>query len=123
MSNLLCGKSTEKILNAPPKTILLSGPSGFLGSRVLTSILEAHEMRKQAGVRSGEVILLSSSPGKLMGRLYEKYGPEQMQSVRATRVDYYKQHDVETWIDHLGSLGGFFSLIFIRLQFDFCSLE
>jgi hypothetical protein len=105
MAKLIKGKSLEKILSAPPKTILLSGPSGFLGSRVFSSILEVHEMRKNAGLNPGEVILLSGSPGRLMGRLYDKYGPDKMKTVRASRVDYYKQHDTETWIDHMGSLG------------------
>lgn len=108
MAKLIKGKSLEKILAAPAKSILLSGPSGFLGSRVLSSILEVHEMRKNAGVNPGEVILLSGSPGRLMRRLYEKYGADKMRTVRASRVDYYKQHDTETWIDHLGSLGKFF---------------
>lgn len=105
MSCFFTGKAKEIILNSPAKTVLLSGPSGFLGSRVFESILHAHMMREEAGVEPGEVILLSGSPGRLMGKLYEKYGTEKMKTVRASRVDYFKQHDTETWIDHLGSLG------------------
>lgn len=89
---------------------MLSGPSGFLGNRVLDSILKVHDFRKEQGLDPGEVILLSSSPGRLMQRLYTKYGAEKMKTVRASRVDYYKQHDVETWIDQLGSLGKSFTL-------------
>jgi len=40
-----------------------------------------------------------------MERLYGKYGPQMMKTVRASRVDYYTQHDVDTWVDHMGSLG------------------
>jgi hypothetical protein len=93
------------LLNASSKKIMLSGPSGFLGSRVLDSILQVHQLRKDNCLDPGEVILLSSSPGRLMERLYKKYGPNKMKTVRASRVDYYKQHDVDTWIDQLGSLG------------------
>lgn len=99
----------EKLLNAKTKRILLSGPSGFLGSLVLESILEVHKIRKSHGVDPGEVILLSGSPGKLMGQLYRKHGAERMDTVRASRVDYYRQHDVDTWTDQLGSLGRRFS--------------
>lgn len=106
MSILLSTKFTKHaLLNAPSKKIMLSGPSGFLGSRVLDSILEVHKLRRDSGLDPGEVVLLSSSPGRLMERLYKKYGPTAMKTVRASRVDYYKQHDVDTWIDQLGSLG------------------
>ncbi len=93
------------LLNATSKKIMLSGPSGFLGSRVLDCILQVHQLRKSHGLDPGEVVLLSSSPGRLMERLYKKYGSDKMKTVRASRVDYYKQHDVDTWIDQLGSLG------------------
>lgn len=105
MSCFFSGKAKEIILNSPAKTVLLSGPSGFLGSRVFESILHAQMMRADAGLNPGEVILLSGSPGKLMGRLYDKYGADKMKTVRASRVDYYSQHNTETWIDHIGSLG------------------
>jgi hypothetical protein len=39
-----------------------------------------------------------------MQRLQRKYGVEAMRTVRASRVDYYTQHDVEVWRDHLLSL-------------------
>jgi hypothetical protein len=94
-----------EILASRPKQIALSGPGGFLGSRVLDSILDAHEHRKAAGVAPGEVILLSSSPGTLMARLLSTYGRERMSTVRASRVDYYHQHDVDSWQDQLGSIG------------------
>jgi len=105
----------QRFLSLNPKRVVLSGPSGFLGSRVLDAILRVHALREQAGVPSGEVILLSSSPGNLMGRLVERYasggaddrgaGAAALRSVRASRVDYYTQHQPATWVDHLGSLG------------------
>eukprot|EP00981_Chlorochromonas_danica_P009367 scaffold2636_cov176-Ochromonas_danica.AAC.21 len=95
----------KSLLDAPPKKVILSGPSGFLGSRVLESILKAHHLRKENKLPPGEVILLSSSPGRLMERLYKKHGADAMKTVRASRVDYYSQHSDETWMDHLGSLG------------------
>ena len=105
----------QRFLSLNPKRVVLSGPSGFLGSRVLDAILRVHALREQAGVPSGEVILLSSSPGNLMGRLVERYasggagdrgaGATALRSVRASRVDYYTQHQPSTWVDHLGSLG------------------
>jgi len=95
----------NKLLESHAKKIVLSGPSGFLGSRVLEAILEAHALRKEQGLEPGEVILLSGGPGRLMQNLYRKYGPEQMSTVRASRIDYYRQHDVDTWTDQLGSLG------------------
>lgn len=95
----------KSLLNAPSKKIILSGPSGFLGNRVFQSILQVHQLRKENGLDPGEVILLSGSPGKLMQRLYTKYGTIIMKTVRASRVDYATQHDVNIWTDHLGSLG------------------
>lgn len=95
----------DVLLNSRPKKIVLSGPSGFLGSNVFKVILEAHDIRKANGVEPGEIVLLSSSPGKLMQSLYKRFGPDKMDTVRASRVDYYRQHDVDTWTDQLGSLG------------------
>lgn len=95
----------HSILAEPPKKIVLSGPSGFLGRHVLDSILLAHELKLKNNENPGELILLSYSPGNLMERLHKQYGSEKMKTVRASRVDYYTQHDVETWINHLGSLG------------------
>jgi hypothetical protein len=40
-----------------------------------------------------------------MGKLASRYTYEQMRNIRASRVDYYTQHNVEKWHDHLGSLG------------------
>ena len=57
------------------------------------------------GEPPGEIVLLSSSPGKLMAKLYTQYTAKSMKTVRASRVDYYTQHDVQVWRDHLGSLG------------------
>eukprot|EP00741_Cyanophora_paradoxa_P005674 tig00000903_g5501.t1 len=94
-----------KLLDAPPKKIVLSGPSGFLGSRVFRAILQIHELRKHHGIEPGELILLSGSPGNLMRSLYKRWGPERMTTVRASRVDYFGQHNVEEWTDQLGSLG------------------
>lgn len=95
----------DVLLQVRPKKIMLSGPSGFLGNNVLQAILEVHKIRKSHGLEPGELILLSGSPGKLMQSLYKRYGAEKMDTVRATRVDYYRQHDVDTWTDQLGSLG------------------
>ena len=85
---LLCGKTMPKLVqrlcDAPPKRVVLSGPSGFLGSRVLDLLLQAHDHRINAGLDPGEVILLSSSPGRLMGRLSLKY-PDRMK-VRVTHI-------------------------------------
>ncbi|CAM9160333.1 unnamed protein product, partial [Ectocarpus fasciculatus] len=95
----------QKILSARPKRIVLSGPSGFLGSRVLDSILAGHAYRKEENLPPGEVVLMSSSPGNLMRRLKRRYGRETMATIRASRVDYYTQHSASTWRDQLGSLG------------------
>lgn len=94
----------EKLLEAKPKRVCLSGPSGFLGSRVFEHTLQIHELRRQYGLETGEIILLSSSPGRLMSKLYTTYGSKLMETVRASRVDYYTQHDERVWRDHLGSL-------------------
>mmetsp|Transcript_44153 Transcript_44153/g.84372 ORF Transcript_44153/g.84372 Transcript_44153/m.84372 type:complete len:473 (+) Transcript_44153:222-1640(+) len=93
------------LLETRAKQVVLSGPSGFLGSRVLKCILDAHLFRKNHGLDPGEVLLLSSSPGTLMSRLTSQYGRERMATVRASRVDYYRQHDIHLWQDQLGSLG------------------
>ena len=77
----------------------------FVGQRVLKSVLQVHEFRRQNNLNPGEVVLLSASPGNLMHKLSKQYGPSIMSTVRASRVDYYTQHDVEVWIDSLGSLG------------------
>ena len=97
--------SCTKVFECTPKRIVLSGPSGFLGSHVLDSILDIHDHRKQRGIEPGEVVLLSSSPGNMMKRLQSKYGLERMRTIRASRVDYFTQHETNTWRDHLGSLG------------------
>mmetsp|Transcript_10489 Transcript_10489/g.24313 ORF Transcript_10489/g.24313 Transcript_10489/m.24313 type:complete len:323 (+) Transcript_10489:127-1095(+) len=102
---LLRGFAADEIVASRPKQIALSGPAGFLGSRVFKAILDAHAHRKACGVPPGELVLLSSSPGTLMGKLYAEYGSKRMTTVRATRVDYYHQHDQESWHDQLGSLG------------------
>jgi hypothetical protein len=115
---LFLPSTIEKFLSASPKKIMISGPSGFLGSRVLECILAAHRIRKSKDLNPGEVILLSGSPGKLMSKLYATYGTDNMSTVRATRVDYYKQHDVDTWIDQLGSLG--MLIIYIKLKVLCC---
>jgi len=88
-----------------PKQIALSGPSGFLGTRVVQAIMDVHSWRRAHGLEPGELLLLSASPGKLMSKLTDQYGAERMVSVRASRVDYYRQHNVDLWHDQLGSLG------------------
>ena len=40
-----------------------------------------------------------------MARLTSQLGSQRLKTVRATRVDYYHQHDVDSWHDQLGSLG------------------
>lgn len=94
-----------KLLDAPPKKVVLSGPSGFLGSRVLDLLLQTHQLRMDNGLDPGEVIVLSSSPGRMMERLSNKFGVPTMKTLRASRVDYYSQHCKEVWRDHLLSLG------------------
>jgi hypothetical protein len=54
----------RRFVEAPAKRVVISGPSGFLGSRVLDSVLQVHSLREAAGVDPGEVIVLSSSPGE-----------------------------------------------------------
>ena len=116
MANPLLTLAGQAIREAPPKQIALSGPAGFLGSRVLGCILDAHDYRRAHGLEPGEVVLLSSSPGNLMSRLTNQYGNRRMATVRATRVDYYFQHDLDSWRDQLGSLGmGGPDAVFINL--------
>lgn len=105
MANKFREITSKALLECAPKKIVLSGPSGFLGGRVLDSILDVHTIRKSNGEDPGEVILMSANPGNLMTRLTKKYGLDKMKTIRASRVDYYTQHDVDTWRDHLGSLG------------------
>ena len=51
-----------------------------------------------------------------MSRLTAQYGSRRLASVRATRVDYYFQHDLDSWRDQLGSLGmGGPDAVFINL--------
>lgn len=95
----------QLLLHETPKRIILSGPSGFLGARVVRSILNVHKYRRENGLNPGELVILSSSPGRFMERMSKEYGSSTMATVRASRVDYYTQHDVETWIDNLGALG------------------
>jgi hypothetical protein len=104
-NNPLIKHAGEQLLYSRPKTIALSGPAGFLGSNVVDSILDAHEFRRANGLDPGELLLLSSSPGTLMARLTSQLGSQRLKTVRATRVDYYHQHDVDSWHDQLGSLG------------------
>ena len=105
----------EAILGCAPKKIVLSGPSGFLGAHVLDSILDVHEARMAKGLDPGEVILMSSSPGNMMKRLQRKYGEGKMKTIRASRVDYFTQHEVDTWRDQLGSLGKLLEDIYARI--------
>lgn len=106
----------EAILGCAPKKIVLSGPSGFLGAHVLDSILDVHEARMAKGLDPGEVILMSSSPGNMMKRLQRKYGEGKMKTIRASRVDYFTQHEVDTWRDQLGSLGKLLKDIYARIR-------
>jgi len=103
-SSNLIRHAGQVLLNEAPKRVILSGPSGFLGSRVVRSILSVHKYRRENGVNPGELVILSSKPGRFMDKLTKEYGPSMMSTVRASRVDYYTQHDIETWIDNLGSL-------------------
>ena len=99
-----------------PKKIVLSGPSGFLGQRVLHCILEIHKMRIDMGLDPGELVLLSSSPGRLMERISKVYDASTMANVRASRVDYYTQHDHHEWKNQMGALGlGGESSVFVNL--------
>lgn len=95
----------SKILAASPKHIALSGPSGFLGRRVLESILDIFLYRHENNVEPGKILLLTSSPGRLMKRLSQIYGRNKMQFIRASRVDFFTQHSVDMWQDNLASLG------------------
>lgn len=80
--------------------------SGFLGSKVVDLLTEYNHYRISNSLEPNEIILLSSSPGKMMDRLTRRYqNTNKLQHVRASRVDYYTQHSVQEWIDHLGSLG------------------
>jgi len=116
LENSLLSLAGRAIRDARPKQIALSGPAGFLGSRVLAAILDAHDYRREHGLEPGEVVLLSSSPGNLMSKLNAQYGARRMASVRATRVDFYHQHDLDSWRDQLGSLGmGGSDSVFINL--------
>jgi hypothetical protein len=139
MSQNLIKHAGQVLLNSAPKRIVLSGPSGFLGSRVLDNLLEIHQYRSvifshrsRCTLRAlshlivpasrtisllvyniisrldislfsiGEVVLLSSSPGTLMKRLSKHYGIQKISTVRASRVDYYSQHKISVWRNHLG---------------------
>mmetsp|Transcript_32535 Transcript_32535/g.33174 ORF Transcript_32535/g.33174 Transcript_32535/m.33174 type:complete len:234 (+) Transcript_32535:63-764(+) len=95
----------KRLRDLPPKRIILSGPSGFLGSRVLDCIINIHNDRIKHGLKPGEVVLLSAGPGKLMKNLVNRHGEDSMKFIRASRADYYTQHSAEVWRDHLGSLG------------------
>lgn len=97
--------AASKLLEARPKQIALSGPSGFLGTQVLDNILDIFLYRAQNGVEPGKICLLSSSPGRLMKNLCARYGRNKMQFIRASRVDLYTQHSVDMWKDNLASLG------------------
>lgn len=99
------GQAGKRLLDMPPKKIVLSGPSGFLGRRVLECILTVHKERLYHGLNPGEVVLLSSSPGSLMANLSDQYSSSLMKTIRASRVDYYTQHDERMWQDQLLSLG------------------
>jgi nucleoside-diphosphate-sugar epimerase len=101
----LVEKVGDSLLDMKPKRIVLSGPSGFLGDRVLNSILSVQSHRRKYALDPGEIILLSSGPGRLMSQLTKRYNKSTLSNVRASRVDYYTQHDVGMWRDHLGSLG------------------
>lgn len=85
----------------------MSGPSGFLGRRVVDEVMEMHRLRREHGLNPGTLILLSASPGRLMERLTPKYlaHEQKIPNLKASRVDYFTQHAVDEWIDHLGSIG------------------
>ena len=99
------GNIGEKLLAEGPRRILISGPSGFVGSRLVDTIVALHRYRLDNGCDPGEIILLSASPGKLMNRLSKRYGVDGLRTIKASRADYYSQHDQSTWLHHLGSLG------------------
>jgi hypothetical protein len=103
----------HNLLKAQAKTIVLSGPSGYVGKRVLNFLLHLQQARIDEGCNPGKIVLLSSSPGNLMNRLYNQYGKEMMKNCAASRADYFTHHDVDTWIDHLGSLGLGKGIVFI----------
>ena len=94
-----------KLLNEKPKKILISGPSGFVGGKLIDTLVAIHQYKIQNGVEPGELILLSATPGNLMNRLSKKYGVNGLQSIKASRADYYSEHNKQNWINHLGSLG------------------
>jgi len=51
-----------------------------------------------------------------MSRLTRQYGQDRLATVRASRVDYFHQHDYDSWLDQLGSLGmGGSDAVFINL--------
>jgi hypothetical protein len=74
--------------------VAISGPAGFLGSRVVDNILDVHEHRQAAGLEPGELLLLSSSPGHLMERLTRKYGAERMKTVRR---GFHSDSEAASW--------------------------
>lgn len=88
--------TSKALLECASKKIVLSGPSGFLGGRMLDSILDVYVVGKSNGEDPGEVILMSANPVNLMTRLTKKYGLVKMKTIRASCVDYYTQHDVNT---------------------------
>jgi hypothetical protein len=96
--------ASEYILESSKKRIVLSGPSGFLGRNVVRCILDAFAFRKRAGLEPGELVLLSSSPGRMMERLSTRLPADEMDLIRASRVDYFTQHELEHWVNQLGSL-------------------
>ena len=51
--NPLLACAGKAIRDARPKQIALSGPAGFLGSRVLATILDAHDYRREHGLEVG----------------------------------------------------------------------
>ena len=61
MANPLLTMAGQAIRESRPKQIALSGPAGFLGSRVLGSILDAHDYR-----RGHATVQLPPSPSQLV---------------------------------------------------------
>jgi hypothetical protein len=96
--------SAPGLLQCSPKRVVLSGPSGFLGTHVLDSLLEVHQLRKENGLEPGEITLLSSSPGNTMKRLQKKYGEDKMKTVRASRVEFFYKKQCATFGGHQGSV-------------------